>query len=702
MSVMCSKPSMPGQVDERAEVGQVLDVAGDHVADVDALQERLALGVALGLDEFAAREDDVLAVVVDLDDLEIVGVADELVEVLRRGDVDLAAGQERLDADVDHEAALDDALDLALDEAVAVEHADDLLPVLAVERFFAGEHDHALVVFETFEENVHFVADVHVVEIVEFGKRDDTLRFVADVHEGFARAEFEDMAFDDGAFAEVAHGLRNEFLHSCHNQLGVGQTTRTGGGQKGPATESPGGFRVTVFGWFSLRAARSGRNARERKHSQKNGRGKPMCIINFRGRKERAAKRHENSQKRISRNFSYSAFLCLLCLFAAKVRRSPSHSWQQTKSASAWSGLGIGSWHLKHYQEIPGVKIQALCDQNVDLLEKVRTEYNVPQTFTEFDKFLDAADIDAVTLAVPNFLHRPMTLAALDKGWHVLCEKPMALNAAEAIEMRAKVRETKRKFMIHFNQRFRAEHQYFKALIDSGQAGRDLLRQHGLAADARHPEVRRLVRPEKDERRRTADRPGRPHARPDALAHRQPEGGDGVGQHVLAPGRELARAQSKEFDVEDLATALIRFDNGTSLMLEVNWALNFEEREKVFLELSGKKGGLSNVTFDYKDTTTCIFREENGAMVKTVPLKYPASFETAQGHFIRSIREDFEPSAGASDGVEIMRILDAIYASALDQREVVMENVDFTHPLVETPAVAGAVEASGRDHFPCL
>ncbi len=159
-----------GQVDERAEVGQVLDRAGDHVADVDAFQELLALGVALGLDQFAAREDDVLAVVVDLDDLEIVGVADELVQVLRRGDVDLAAGQERLDADVDHEAALDDALDLALDEPVAVEHADDLLPVLAVEGLFAREDDHALVVFEAFEQNVDLVADVDVVEVVEFAR----------------------------------------------------------------------------------------------------------------------------------------------------------------------------------------------------------------------------------------------------------------------------------------------------------------------------------------------------------------------------------------------------------------------------------------------------------------------------------------------------------------------------------------------------
>ena len=351
-------------------------------------------------------------------------------------------------------------------------------------------------------------------------------------------------------------------------------------------------------------------------------------------------------------------------------------------------GLGVGQWHLQQYQLVPGVKIQALCDQNAEALQRVAAEFAVPQTFTEFDKFLAEADIDAVSLAVPNFLHRPMTLAALDRGLHVLCEKPMALNAAEALEMRARVRATKRKFMIHFNQRFRAEHQYFKAIIDSGKLGEIYYASTGWRRMRGIPKFGGW------------------------FGQKKMSGGGpliDLGVHMLdltrwligSPkavtvsastfshlGESLAREQKKEFDVEDLATALIRFDNGTSLMLEVNWALNFEEREKIFLELSGKKGGLSNVTYDYKDTTTCIFREEQGAMVKTVPIKYPTAFESAQAHFIRSIREDFEPEAGASDGVEIMRILDAIYASALDQREVVMKDVDFTHPVADVPAVS--------------
>ena len=159
-----------GQVDERAEIGQVLDQAGDDVAHLDRLEEALALLVALLLDQLAAAQDDVFAVVVDLDDLEIVGVADELVQILGRRDIDLRTRQERLHADVHHQPAFDDAADLALDQAVAFENLDDLFPILPVQRLFAREDHHALVVFEAFEEHIDFIADVDLIQVVELRK----------------------------------------------------------------------------------------------------------------------------------------------------------------------------------------------------------------------------------------------------------------------------------------------------------------------------------------------------------------------------------------------------------------------------------------------------------------------------------------------------------------------------------------------------
>ena len=116
------------QVNERAEIGDVLDRALADVAGRHLGEQLGALLGALLLDQFAARQDDVLALLVDLDDLEFVGVADELREVLRRDDVNLRRRQKRLDADVDDQAALDDGLDLAGDAAAFVANGEDACP----------------------------------------------------------------------------------------------------------------------------------------------------------------------------------------------------------------------------------------------------------------------------------------------------------------------------------------------------------------------------------------------------------------------------------------------------------------------------------------------------------------------------------------------------------------------------------------------
>ncbi len=235
---MCKQAVDAVEVDERAEVGEVLHRAGHGRAGHHGFEERLTLLAAFALNEFATAEDDVAAVVVDFDNAEIVGVAEEHAEVLRLDDVDLRAGAERLDADIDHEAAFDDALHLALDQPVAVIHADDLFPVLTVERFFAREHDHALVVFEPLEQHVDLVALLQTFDVIKFPGRDDAFALVADVHEHFAGSEFKDVAFDNGAFAKITHGFRDEFLHSSHKRrVRATQTSAT-------VTVRPDGLRV--------------------------------------------------------------------------------------------------------------------------------------------------------------------------------------------------------------------------------------------------------------------------------------------------------------------------------------------------------------------------------------------------------------------------------------------------------------------------
>ncbi len=136
------------EINESAEIGDILDRA---LADVPGRHLRKQLLAAFGpflFDELATGEDDVLPLLVDLNDLEIVGVVDVLGEVLGCADINLRSGQEGLDSDVDQQSAFDDGLDFASDGAAFVADGQDSLPILFEFSFFLGEHDHALLVFE--------------------------------------------------------------------------------------------------------------------------------------------------------------------------------------------------------------------------------------------------------------------------------------------------------------------------------------------------------------------------------------------------------------------------------------------------------------------------------------------------------------------------------------------------------------------------
>ena len=120
------------KIKECTEIGDVLDRALNLVSGAHGAEELLTAIAALGFNEFAAAKDNVLSILVDLDDLEVVGVADKLGEILWRIDIYLGGGEECLDPDVDDEPAFHDRLDAALDDTLSLEKLDDLRPVLAL------------------------------------------------------------------------------------------------------------------------------------------------------------------------------------------------------------------------------------------------------------------------------------------------------------------------------------------------------------------------------------------------------------------------------------------------------------------------------------------------------------------------------------------------------------------------------------------
>src|SRR5581483_7790254 len=90
-------------------------------------------------------------------------------------------------------------------------------------------------------------------------------------------------------------------------------------------------------------------------------------------------------------------------------------------------GLGFGGESaLKSFRQIPNVEIVALAGQEEERLTLLGKTYEVPHLYHDYQDLLARDDLDAVSVAVPNYLHTPIAVAALQKGLHVLCEKPLA------------------------------------------------------------------------------------------------------------------------------------------------------------------------------------------------------------------------------------------------------------------------------------
>ena len=126
--------------------------------------------------------------------------------------------------------------------------------------------------------------------------------------------------------------------------------------------------------------------------------------------------------------------------------------------------------HLPAYSQTPGVEIAAICDIVVEKAEQAAQEYSIPQVFADYHEMLKLK-LDAVSICVPNFVHAETAIASLEAGCHVLCEKPMALSAAEGERMAATAKRAGKIFMMAFNNRFRADTRALKRIIDSGSLG---------------------------------------------------------------------------------------------------------------------------------------------------------------------------------------------------------------------------------------
>ncbi|MFJ7746529.1 Gfo/Idh/MocA family protein [Peribacillus sp. NPDC097295] len=137
--------------------------------------------------------------------------------------------------------------------------------------------------------------------------------------------------------------------------------------------------------------------------------------------------------------------------------------------------IGCGSIaqnrHFPEYQAHQETNIIAVCDIAQDRAKAAAQRYDA-QAYTDYIELLKNKDIDVVSVCTPNYLHAPITIAALEAGKHVLCEKPMATSLEDAEKMNEAAAKSGKILMIGHNQRFVPSHQKAKKLIESGEVGK--------------------------------------------------------------------------------------------------------------------------------------------------------------------------------------------------------------------------------------
>lgn len=334
-------------------------------------------------------------------------------------------------------------------------------------------------------------------------------------------------------------------------------------------------------------------------------------------------------------------------------------------------GLGMGAGHVQNFQDCPEADVVAVADTAPNRLKMIAEKHNVPGRYTNALQMIRKENLDIVSIATPNKFHKPLTLAAFKAGAHVLCEKPMAMNAREGKQMLDAADKAKRRLMINFSYRFTPQSQALRRAVDSGILGDVYFartiwhRRRGLPGFGGWFGQKKLSG-------------GGPLI--DLGVHRLDLAlwlmGYPKPTWVLAGAYNpiataLAKKARKPYDVEDLAVGLIKFDNGATLEVEASWAANIKENELMETRLLGTKAGLVqrnlNETYEFEAE---VYLERDGAPWDMKLHAAPDFTGSSMAHFVDSIVRDKPHSATGGEGLVVMELLDAIYTSAAKGKPV--------------------------------
>ncbi|MBO4547633.1 MAG: Gfo/Idh/MocA family oxidoreductase [Abditibacteriota bacterium] len=337
----------------------------------------------------------------------------------------------------------------------------------------------------------------------------------------------------------------------------------------------------------------------------------------------------------------------------------------------------IGCGHIARKAHLPNIaskyRLTAVSDVSADRAEAAKNDFNAEYAFDDYKKLLALKEIDSVHICTPNYLHVPIALEALEAGKHVLVEKPLAINAEDAALVFAEAEKRGLKAMSANCYRYITESAIIKSFVD-----------RGLLGDIYYVNVKAL-------RRRGIPPYG-------AFTNKELQGGGpliDIGVHQLdlamyllnnprplrvtgytcakignTPGHAWAdrgKWDPEKYEIEDLACGFVHLEGGAVLNVETAFAANI--KEDVFcVSLMGTKGGA-----DTKPLR--IYTEDQEVLLDAVPahLSMTNIYAAEIDGFYKAVEEDSPVPVRPGETVNVLKIIDGIYRSAEEQREILLQ-----------------------------
>lgn len=369
------------------------------------------------------------------------------------------------------------------------------------------------------------------------------------------------------------------------------------------------------------------------------------------------------------------------------------------RTAVIGTGLIANSAHLTAIRRIgSGFDVVACCDMRIEAAKETAARFNIPHAYDDADKMLEEIKPELVIVATSNGFHKEMTIKALKAGAHVVCEKPVALKYADAVEMFEEAERCGRHFFPAQTERFNARRIAARKLVQSGALGEiyfaefETVRRRGIPQwGFFHMKEYNVGGPFADLAVHEIDHMmytlGNPKALTVSGSAWTKIGNSGNELEISAEqsgalgGIEITprKYDWREFNVEDMTTGIIRFEGDLTINFKSSWAVNVPDRWS--RTYAGTKAGMMYGN----DFPMKVYGDLSGWQTDTEPhifgqADYPADLPFP-GHVgllknvLGVLRGEEEPVVRKEETLNVTSVIEAFYTSAELHKEINCQDI---------------------------